>query len=452
MLVSAIQRGWRNPLPLLLFCLTPFAVAAGPETPSLATVKPILDARLAGTPEELRGADQARWAAWSAREDKAIRVRLEQGDLDSMVNLMLLGTSFTKQPRVIIEKVAEASRSGVLRARLDDFVAGIREPGDNERLAFLRALLDRRGVRLDPNRPDAGAFVLGQLDRVLRERLDLAQKAAASRDRASLFSERGVSLDTRITPDFAIDRTLADLQSRKAFGGEIKSVAVIGPGLDFIDKNDDWAFDYYPQQTTQPFSLADSLERLGLVERPRVHVLDISPRVFDHLRRARARAEKGEGYFVQLPKPPGNAGAVPARPLDDYWAVWGGSIGVPAAPLRPSDVSRGLAARAVRVRPDVVQRIDATDLDIVLQRQSMKEDERFDLVIATNILVYYDSFEQALALENIATMLKPGGIFLTNDVLPDVAGGSIRKTGETEVVYDPGDKSAREFVSWYRRR
>ena len=42
------------------------------------------------------------------------------------------------------------------------------------------------------------------------------------------------------------------------------------------------------------------------------------------------------------------------------------------------------------------------------------EHERYDVIVATNILVYYDAFEQALALANLASMLKPGGFFLTN--------------------------------------
>jgi hypothetical protein len=36
---------------------------------------------------------------------------------------------------------------------------------------------------------------------------------------------------------------------------------VIGPGLDVADKQD--GFDFYPQQTLQPFALVDSLRRLG---------------------------------------------------------------------------------------------------------------------------------------------------------------------------------------------
>lgn len=48
--------------------------------------------------------------------------------------------------------------------------------------------------------------------------------------------------------------------------GQVARVAVVGPGLDFIDKNDQSAYDYYPQQTLQPFALFDSLVRLGLAK------------------------------------------------------------------------------------------------------------------------------------------------------------------------------------------
>ena len=42
------------------------------------------------------------------------------------------------------------------------------------------------------------------------------------------------------------------------------------------------------------------------------------------------------------------------------------------------------------------------------------DDDRFDLVVATNVLVYYDAFAQSLALANVASMLRPGGFSLTN--------------------------------------
>jgi SAM-dependent methyltransferase len=71
--------------------------------------------------------------------------------------------------------------------------------------------------------------------------------------------------------------------------------------------------------------------------------------------------------------------------------------------------------RAVRVRPAVTLSITPRDLNIVIERLApLKEDDRFDLIIATNVLIYYNAFEQALALANVSAMLRPGGVFLTN--------------------------------------
>ncbi len=255
--------------------------AAERTFPSYASVKPVLDAQHDRLPPELRDADEAKWTAWSRQQDKAIRARLEQGDLDSMVNLLLFGTSFTKQPRIRMEGITEASKAGILRARVDDLVAGLRIPGDNERLIFLSGLLRSEGI--DPGSPEGtektGVFLYNNLQRVLQERRTLAERAAeASRrlarpdpaqllDRASLFSDRGVSLDTSILPNFSIEQALRDLKKRGVLReGQVARVAVIGPGLDFIDKNEESGYDYYPQQTLQPFALYDSLVRLGLAK------------------------------------------------------------------------------------------------------------------------------------------------------------------------------------------
>ena len=84
---------------------------------------------------------------------------------------------------------------------------------------------------------------------------------------------------------------------------------------------------------------------------------------------------------------------------------------------------------------------------MVLERLELPEDEAFDLVIATNVLVYYGVFEQALAAANIASMLRPGGILLTNTaVLPTPP---LEPSAQyLKVVYTP-----REYdeLFWYRR-
>ena len=68
---------------------------------SFATAKPVLEALANELPSELRKPSEAKWKAWSQHEDNVVRARLEQGVLDSMVNLLLFGTSFTAQPRVV---------------------------------------------------------------------------------------------------------------------------------------------------------------------------------------------------------------------------------------------------------------------------------------------------------------------------------------------------------------
>lgn len=427
-----------------------------------ASVKPVLDAHPDRLPADLKNPDAAKWNAWTQRQDQSIRSRLEQGDLDSMVNLLLLGTSFTKHPRIRVENIIEASKSGVLRARVDDLVAGLRSPGDNERLVFLSGLLRSKGI--EPGAPgETGVFIYKNLERVLQERRTIAERAAKAKptsllDRASLFSDRGVSLDTSILPDFSIEQTLRDLKKRGMLReGQVTRVAVIGPGLDFIDKSEESSYDYYPQQTVQPFALYDSLVRLGLAKANALSmsILDVSPRVIGHIQRARERARNHTGYVIQLPRDV-------ARPwppeLIAYWRSLGDQVGTTVKPIRPPELfqrlnnGQGLETRAVRVRPNVVLACQPVELNIVLERIDLTAADHFDLVVATNIFLYYDAFEQMLALENTGAMLKPGGLLLTNDRLPEVPGGSMRQSGITDVRYDNRGASAPEAVGWYQKR
>jgi len=49
-------------------------------------------------------------------------------------------------------------------------------------------------------------------------------------------------------------------------------------------------------------------------------------------------------------------------------------------------------------------------------------------------------------------MLKPGGLLLTNDRLPEVPGGAMSQAGATDVPFAREDASAHDVVGWYRRR
>jgi chemotaxis methyl-accepting protein methylase len=90
-------------------------------------------------------------------------------------------------------------------------------------------------------------------------------------------------------------------------------------------------------------------------------------------------------------------------------------------------------------------------VNIVLQRLEAPPDERFDLIVATNILVYYDTFEQSLALTNVERMLRPGGFLLSNNALVELPFSHMRSVDYTTVAYSerPGDG---DHIVWYRRQ
>ena len=424
---------------------------------SFATVKSVLEALANELPPELKEANEAKWKAWAQHEDDIIRARLEQGALDSMINLLLFGSSFTTQPRVM---TMHDSDDAVLQSRLDDLLQGLRNPGKNERLIFLRNIL--RGSGMDPD-SSAGyektkAFVLENLRRVVQEQITFReqfdevssesnQEAGLSK-RSRVFRDRGISLDTTILSSFGIEGALRDMKDRAVLPERsITRVAVIGPGLDFTDKR--FGYDFYPLQTLQPFAVYDSLIRLGLAEPGKIDItaFDISREVLEHLRSARDRAKAGENYVVQLPREswPWVADAV------QYWRSFGSEIGEPAAPVQPPPALKGLETRAVAIRPDVILSCKPVDLNVVFEQFDRSDTRRFDLIIATNVFLYYDTLEQALALQNISTLLKPGGFFLTNDWLPGLPQIPMRSMGYTPVRYgESGDWG--DNIFWWQRQ
>ena len=265
--------------------------------------------------------------------------------------------------------------------------------------------------------------------------------------RSTLFRDRGIALDTSLRPAFALDEALRDALERGLLtAGSVRRVAVVGPGLDFVEKAE--GQDFYPPQSMQALALADSLVRLGL-SRPEslsVTAFDISPRVLDHLERARKRAAAGEGYVLQLPRPREGW----AAPFVAYWQRFGDAVAGPAEAVKPPAAAGPLEVRAVRVRPEIVAAVHPVDLNVVYQRLDLPPAERFDLVVATNILVYYDTFEQCLALANVARMTAVGGLFLSNSVVLELPGSALRSVGYKTVVFSDQPDDG-EHVIFYRR-
>ena len=450
-------------LTVLCACITPSVLVQSQVVAiPFADVRPVVQELKTDLPAEFAGVDvdsiERIWPRWRSRRAAAMALRLAQGDEDSLVNFLLFGTSFTRQPRALNDSSKLGGRdrgAAIVRARIDDLVAAVALPGANERLAFARDVVRQHGV--DPDAPadtrrylvDVMRRVFGELDRYVRE-IDAA-KSAADADaeqtaRATLFRSRGLSTDTSIRADYALDGALKTIKAQGTLSPQaISRVAVVGPGLDFTDKAE--GFDFYPQQTTQPFSVVESLRRTDLAREPfgAVHVttFDLNPRVNEHLERARQHARAGRPYLIVLPR---GADVRWQSGLLQFWHTFGAEIGGPArAPRAPA--GSPLQVRAVAVRPDVVRAIEPRTLDVVVERPA---GERFDLVVATNVLVYYPRFEQSLALANIAAMLVPGGLLVTNTAVPELKAIPMRRVGVLTIRYsDAPDDS--DQIRWYRR-
>jgi hypothetical protein len=411
-----------------------------------AAARPILEAippvRL---PAELRSKAPSElapgWPAWVSARDRDIRARVARGDEDSVFNLALFGTIFTDRPPLTERDIAAAgaAASTAVRSRIEDFIDAVSAPRGNERLEFARAVAARKPIDLTAAdaRRRLREWLAAGTARVIAEyatQADLVRgQAVSDASRSTLFHDRGLSSDTSIYPGFGVEQTLAVLLKNGLLaGGSVRHAGIVGPGLDFADKRQ--GADFYPVQTIQPFAVVDSVVRLGLA-RPgqvRVTTFDVSPRINHHLDEARRRAQAGEAYVLNLPR---RLDLFPwSRYLVAYWEQLGDRIGTAVSPVAvPPETADRVRMRAVRVRPDVVQAIAGEDLDIVLQRMELASGDLFDVIVATNVLVYYDVFEQSLALANVAAMLRPGGVFLSNQAVDPVDGIPMESLGHVDV-------------------
>jgi len=399
---------------------------------SLDDARPVIEALPKDLPREFAGKSfqqlEQLWPEWRHQHDLDIRARLDRGDQDSLVNFWLYGTSFTKAPRAIPRDFGgEGARlNAVLDQRARDLTTALGAATDDERIQFAQAVIRRKGI--DVSAP-AGAerlrrFLLDARKDVIAEynRYQAQLDAAARKDKnanitayATIFRDRGLSSDTSLLPSFGVDQALEAARSQQLIS-RVKNVAIVGPGLDFTNKAD--GYDFYPLQTSQPYVVADSLVRLGVSARDELTVtaLDISPRVVRHIESARIASQSAaRPYDVQIPLTREEAWT-PA--LLRFWNTVGERAGEVVVPIQPPPAAGALGLRAIRMNPGLVQRVNAIDCNVVLERLTA-DAPLFDIVIATNVFVYYNVFEQALATANLAAMVRPGGLIVTNTlVLP----------------------------------
>jgi hypothetical protein len=380
--------------------------------------------------------------------------RVHEGDLDHLIFYVLQSTRFTGlQP---IEPALSAKRHAdtgeipeAVRTRIAAFLEAVDSGrGGDARLSYFRDLA--RDTFPDPAGREAGLLrEYARVAKFIYEKEFVAQRAgdAARRDAAiaELYRTRGLSTDTAVEAGFVVYEALAVSHALDP-NLRIRRVLIVGPGLDLAPRTG--LLEASAPQSYQPWAVIDALLSLGLARASDLTVVgaDINPRVVDHLRGARGRARTltfvtgiadkdpvrlSEGYreyFERLgshlvsprgggPPPPvaENQGDRLRRGLAEARVSRSRAQAEAPRALSNADRTAGHLSKAIRVDAAISRVLDARHLDIVTERLSA---EPFDLVIATNILPYFDDVELLLALTNVSAMLEPGGLFLHNEPRP----------------------------------
>jgi hypothetical protein len=372
------------------------------------------------------GVSSAGFPDYLARLHRLHAQRVREGDLDHLVFYLLQSTHFTRQlpiepalsARALVDSLAERERRAYLgqgdvdvsrvaapvRTRILDLFRALDSRDQDPRLVYFRQLAAAALPRGDERAPALAREYLRAM-RFLYQKEFVAQRAPDAADAvAALYRSRGLSTDTAIEAGYLVYLGLGALQSLEP-ARRVRRVLIVGPGLDLAPRT---AFlDAAPPESYQPWAVIDALVGLGLARLDDLEVTggDINPRVVDHLRRQRSappvlRLASGLQETPQLSLEPG---------YQEYFASLGHAI---SSAREPVTNVNGRLTKAVRVQPSSAQVLTAAPLDIVTERL---QEAHFDLVIATNILPYFDDVELALAASNIAAMLSPGGILLHNE-------------------------------------
>ena len=410
------------------------------------TLKLFADAGLSGGDFQ----DAAAWNDWVRSRDAEVRGRIDRGVEGCISNLILYGASYTNLPRLENAESA-ASETGELsvaaRARVHALAVALPNAARNERLRFVREFLERKGVAKD----SVEAKLQENLRRLIAEQFAYQEKlkesekaadpAAALLARGTLYQDRGLSVDTSLLPNYALEDTLRTMLRKGAIKpGTMHRILVIGPGLDFTDKRD--GYDFYPLQTIQPFAMLEAVARLGLGKAEEISVVtaDLNAAVNAHVARLAERGRAGQAYAVQLPR---LVSAEWSAEAVAYWQKFGEILGAPVKPLPVPASVNDVTMRAVAIRAKYAAQMRGFDMNVVTQTMDVPEGQGFDLVVATNVLVYYDLFQQALAMGSIAHMMNHGGIFLANHALPAQHSQALEYLGRRTVAYRPSARVRR---------
>jgi len=414
----------------ILFVLLGILPSVSPET---LAVRPVCQEDI---PRQLGEAAKisrtgGRFTTFINEINQESRRRIATAERDHLIYYLLQSGSFTRRPRIepaisAAEYVGHLDKDERMRylagnpafvpaidlvpepvkKRIREFLRACRGDLADERLSYLRGLLPGNATNEGQFR-----YVCDEYSRAMRflYEKELAERdlrgAGRARQLASLYQRRGYSTDTRPVASFAVWQALSVLKSM-APEWKVRKVLVVGPGLDFAP----WTslMDNFPPQSYQPFALADALLETGLAEMPelKIHCVDVNDRVLDFFRNFPARQNKRLYFFSRLAAPE-------FRAWFDHLGSYIGTVS-----MHPQRGAEAGVEGILIVEDRVARIISAGRLNVITERYDPSPG--FDLVIATNVLLYFNNAELALALSNIHSMMRDGACFVHNEFRDEV--------------------------------
>jgi len=376
-----------------------------------------------------QGLSASTFAEYIQRVDAETDRRVAEGEREHLIHYALQSSRFTNRPRIepavsarrFVERLSDGERKQLLedpsylpkagwppaeRSRVADLLDAFGRRPKDARLAYFMTLVPWE-------RPASAADALyGDYVRVARflYRKEFLAGGSSAQDLgqiAGLYESRPHSSDTQIEAGYGVYLGLGALHALEP-ELRVQKALVVGPGLDLAPRTE--LIDAVDPQSYQPLALADALLALSLAsERDLVvHSIDVNPRVVRALQAA-ARGPLTLHLFTGIAETADR----PFRP--DYHAYvlgLGRAIGQETA-APPEAAADRHYLHSIVVRPAVARAMSAERLNIVTER--LVGAPSFDVAVATNVLAYFDDRQLALALANIAAMLRPGGYLLHNE-------------------------------------
>lgn len=280
--------------------------------------------------------------------------------------------------------------------RIANFVSAckqLRALRQDERLVYFRKL-SRNGQGIGPDYSLTMGFIYEK---------EFASRAREGDGRhefvSALYQTRGLSSDSSFDANFPVYVALETLRGKSwAARSELRldKVLIVGPGLDFAPRTG--LNDSVQPQSLQPFAVADALLQLGIssTRRLRIDCVDVNRRVVEHLNR---RTSRRLTIFAH----PGT------DEYERYFRDFGHAVGKSTG---SSDT------KTVELWRTLTGRVNAGQLNIVTDHS--EGPPVYDLVIATNVLVYFNTEQLAMAFANVQRMLRGGGFFIHNDLRGEI--------------------------------